>query len=118
MSADPHPADSTGVEGYHPTGVAAAAVVSGALVACQIQDRDLVLFRHNAAIIAFARRCPHAAGDLACGDVSRGRIICPEHGYKFDLATGRILWPADEIYRLRRYPVRQLDGQVYVRLEP
>jgi nitrite reductase (NADH) small subunit len=32
--------------------------------------------------------CPHRGGPLADGLIGDGRVICPLHGYIFDLATG------------------------------
>ena len=63
-------------------------------------------------IVAFAERCPHAAGKL--NEIHNGRVRCPEHDYKFDVRTGRILWPADELYHLRRYPIKVVDGVIWV----
>ena len=39
-------------------------------------------------------------------------IVCPWHGYEFDLRTGR--HPADPGIRLRRYPVHERDGEIVV----
>jgi len=39
-------------------------------------------------------------------------IICPWHGFEFDIRTG--VHPTDKRVRLRRIPVRVTDGAVYV----
>ena len=40
---------------------------------------------------AFATQaqCPHRGGPLADAIVGADKVICPLHGYKFDLATGQ-----------------------------
>ncbi len=84
-------------------------------IAARAGDVRLVLIRLGAEILAFGRYCPHAAGDFAQGRQAGARLTCPEHDYTFDLRTDRVLWPPDEVYRLRRYPVRVVDGMVRVR---
>lgn len=41
-----------------------------------------------------------------------GRVVCPWHGYEFDLASGRCA--NDPRLRLRRYDVIERDGEVYI----
>jgi nitrite reductase/ring-hydroxylating ferredoxin subunit len=42
----------------------------------------------------------------------RTHIVCPWHGYEFDLRTGE--HPADPSIRLRPYPVHERDGEIVV----
>jgi nitrite reductase (NADH) small subunit len=32
--------------------------------------------------------CPHEGGPLGEGSIEEGRVVCPWHGYAFDLRTG------------------------------
>jgi nitrite reductase (NADH) small subunit len=32
--------------------------------------------------------CPHEGGPLGEGNIEEGRVVCPWHGYAFDLRTG------------------------------
>jgi nitrite reductase (NADH) small subunit len=32
--------------------------------------------------------CPHEGGPLGEGSIEAGRVVCPWHGYAFDLQTG------------------------------
>lgn len=51
--------------------------------------------------------CPHKGGPLIDGLVAAGKVVCPLHGYTFDLATGK---PAhNECRAIRTYPVRLTD---------
>jgi nitrite reductase/ring-hydroxylating ferredoxin subunit len=55
---------------------------------------------------------PSAPGELAydrAGEV----LVCPWHGFEYDLTTGRELFQSVPT-RLRLYPVSVRDGQVYV----
>jgi nitrite reductase/ring-hydroxylating ferredoxin subunit len=38
---------------------------------------------------AMQRQCVHRGGDLADGIVSRGHVVCANHGWRFSTATGR-----------------------------
>ena len=58
--------------------------------------------------------CPHRQGPLADGIVGAGTVICPFHGWKFDLTTGHC---AAENVTLKIFPVYELDGQLFVELD-
>jgi nitrite reductase (NADH) small subunit len=55
-----------------------------------VAGREIAVFRARGtdAVHATQARCPHKAGLLADGMMGDGKIICPLHSYKFDLATG------------------------------
>jgi nitrite reductase (NADH) small subunit len=55
-----------------------------------VAGREIAVFRARGAdeVHAVQARCPHKAGLLADGIVGDGKVICPMHSYKFDLATG------------------------------
>ena len=42
---------------------------------------------------AVSNICSHAQEKLECGRMRRDSIVCPLHGARFDLATGRALSP-------------------------
>lgn len=48
--------------------------------------------------------CPHEGGPLAEGWLEGDAVVCPWHGYDFDLATGRCR--VDDDLAVARYPVR------------
>ena len=57
-------------------------------------------------------RCTHQAALVSGGRVRRGAIMCPLHGARFELATGRCVGGA---YRdLRTFPVRSENGIIEV----
>ena len=59
--------------------------------------------------------CIHRGGPLSQGMIENGNIVCPWHGWAFDLGTGCATH--DVARRARRYPLR-IDGDaVYVSLE-
>jgi len=58
--------------------------------------------------------CPHEDGPLSEGWLEAGAVVCPWHGFDFDLATGRCGVDADLAVPV--YPVRVSDGVVEVDL--
>ena len=49
----------------------------------------------NGELLAVTRRCRHLGADLAGGSTDRrGRLVCPWHGARCDVATVRMVrWP-------------------------
>jgi 3-phenylpropionate/trans-cinnamate dioxygenase ferredoxin component len=60
--------------------------------------------------------CSHANLELDGGRVRNGWIMCPHHGARFELRTGRHMGePA--FTGIRVYPVRVREGQVEVMVD-
>lgn len=96
----------------------AADVVEGKFLAVKIGSKKVLLTRFNGQVYAIDSLCPHAAADLSAGALRSWQICCHEHDYCFDIRTGRIVWPEDEVYRLRRYETKEENGRVLVGLNP
>ena len=96
--------------------VAGELVAEDEMTVVQIRGRKVILTRHEGVVYAIDHLCPHGAAYLAKGSLRRWRICCHEHDYCFDIRSGRIVWPEDETYRLRRYETREADGQIQVRV--
>ncbi|HEX9713112.1 MAG TPA: Rieske 2Fe-2S domain-containing protein [Actinomycetota bacterium] len=89
----------------------------------------------NAAGETFAvtRRCRHLYADLAGGTIdSKGCLVCPWHGSRYDVSTGRMVKGPGGIFEkipglgsafkaltkvlpLGRGTVEERDGEIYVR---
>ncbi|HEY4240915.1 MAG TPA: Rieske 2Fe-2S domain-containing protein [Kofleriaceae bacterium] len=65
-------------------------------------------------LVAVPSVCPHEDVSLAGGEFAGGVVVCPGHGYAFDVRTGRCGHDAGLL--LRRYPVTVVDGDVWVDL--
>lgn len=102
-------------QGYYEA-AAADSVHPNAMVKIKIEGRQVVLTRFEGQPYAFSAICPHAAADLSQGTLNRWKVSCPDHGYCFDVRSGRILWPEDEPYGLRLYPAKEENGMILVKL--
>jgi len=80
----------------------------------RVNNRDLALVRcaEGGAPHAVDNRCPHRGGQLGDGSVHGDDIVCPLHGYDFDLHSGISRYDPSE--RVSVYPARVADGQVQI----
>lgn len=54
-----------------------------------VEGLEIAVFRpRSGEVFATQASCPHAGGPLADGFIGNGKVICPFHAYRFDLATG------------------------------
>jgi len=101
-------------DGYYPAGPAAE-LGHEQMRVVDVEGERVIITRLDDGFHAFSATCPHAAGDLRKGEIYRGRIDCPEHGYRFDVRSGRTLWPPDELCRLKHFEIAEKAGQLLVR---
>ena len=82
-----------------------------------VGERRIAVFRNRQGeLYATQARCPHRGGPLFDGLLGGCTVICPLHGMRFDLTTGR---SSDPELSLETYPVRiDEQGRVLVELEP
>lgn len=93
----------------------------------------IAVFRIGGDFVSYENLCPHQGGPVCEGrffprieakytpdgratgemhDTSKPHLVCPWHGWEFDLRTGE--FAGNRAIRLRRYEVRVEEGQVYV----
>lgn len=82
----------------------------------RVDGREVAVFRcRSGAVYATAAECPHRGGPLADGLVGNHSVICPLHGFVFDLRTGDA--PGRECARLVTHPVIVgADGELTLEL--
>ena len=98
----------------------------------RVDTFEFGVFRQGDRVVAYENYCPHDGGPVCQGKViprveeelgpdqtSRGlrfsdkrNIVCPWHGWEFDIESGRHC--GDPKYRLRPVDVRVRDNRVYV----
>ena len=94
----------------------AADVVPGELRAFAVQGVTwpVIVTTVDGEIVAVPGVCPHEDVGLAEGDLDGAVLVCPGHGYGFDLRTGRCRH--DPTLSLRRYKVTHAGDEVWVDL--
>ncbi len=83
-------------------------------IASQLGGWYVLVARTEDGFHAVNDRCTHQAALVSGGRVRRGAIMCPLHGARFDVATGRCLGGAYP--DLRRFPLRVENGMIEVAL--
>lgn len=81
----------------------------------EINGQPIVLFAVNGQYFATSDECSHDGGPIGDGKIEGFEIICPRHGARFDIRTGKATrFPAVE--QIAQYPVRVVDGYLEVGL--
>jgi nitrite reductase/ring-hydroxylating ferredoxin subunit len=97
--------------------ISASFLADHKLTEVTVTGKRIGLLKRNNAIYAFTAACPHAGSPLCEGWLdAMGRIVCPEHKYRFDPANGRNT--SGEGYKLFTYPVEIRGDEVYVGFLP
>lgn len=79
----------------------------------EIADRPIVIFNIAGGFFAIGDVCTHDNGPLGDGDLEGYDIVCPRHGAKFDIRTGKVMgMPAVE--DIPAYPVQVRGGNIFV----
>ncbi len=80
-----------------------------------IDGEPIAVFNIAGLYYAIADVCSHDDGPVAEGELDRYEIICPRHGAKFDIRSGRVLTlPA--IVDIPAYPVRIEGTEIQIGL--
>jgi len=87
----------------------------GSASARAVAARRLAVYRVGDDVFALKDICPHQGDALHRLPPEAGAAVCIGHGWRFDLRTGRCL-RGDPEARIAVYPVRVVDGTVYVQL--
>ena len=65
-----------------------SALPPGGVELVTVNGQDVALFRRREEILAIGNECPHQGGNLCDGTVEGDIVICPLHGWEFDLRSG------------------------------
>ncbi len=87
-------------------------VKPGDVIAVTVDGVAMVLGLDGDRYFATQRQCAHRGGDLADGIVSRGHVVCPQHGWRFSTATG--CHDTASEYCLTVYAVRVTGAQIEI----
>jgi len=80
-----------------------------------VGGEEIAVFRQrDGRLFAVQNRCPHRQGPLSEGIAGGGKVICPLHAHRFDLATGKGHEPAE---CLKTFSVREVAGKIHLSLE-
>lgn len=75
---------------------------------------EVAIFRKDGQYAALDDTCPHQGASLGEGTLHEGRVICPWHGWMFDVTTGACFRVPG--ISVRVHPVRFAGGAVEVEI--
>lgn len=81
----------------------------------QLEHRFVTVFNIDGEFHAIDHECPHEGGPLGCGEVDGRIVVCPWHGWAFDVVTGRC--PTSPDLSVETFPVCVIDNQVHVEID-
>ena len=91
----------------------AAAIPPGDHASAEVDGVFVAVFNVDGEFFAVEDVCTHDGGGLAGGAIEGDQVICPRHGARFCLRTGRALTPP-AYEPVRTFRTRVVDGQVQV----
>jgi nitrite reductase/ring-hydroxylating ferredoxin subunit len=69
-------------------GIPLAEVPEGGAKLVRIRGEEIAVFKREGKLCAIQNLCPHEGGQLSQGWIENQCVVCPLHGYQFDLKTG------------------------------
>jgi 3-phenylpropionate/trans-cinnamate dioxygenase ferredoxin component len=79
----------------------------------EIDSKPIVILYIKGEYYAIGDVCSHDDGPVGEGNLEGYEIICPRHGARFDIRTGKVLaLPA--FVDIPAYPVRVVDDQIEI----
>lgn len=79
----------------------------------EIDGLPIVLYSLDGKYFATGDECSHDGGPIGDGEIDGNEIVCPRHGARFDVRTGKVTgMPA--VTDIPSYPVRVVEGKIEI----
>jgi len=89
-------------------------LAKGKPLSAVVEGQRIAVFLVKDEVVATTGKCPHAGGPLHLGSLCGSTLICPWHGWTYDVLSGAC--EEDTTVTLTRYAV-QIDGDdIYITL--
>lgn len=76
-------------------------------------EEQVALFRFNGRIFCLTNICPHRHRDsMHRGFIFDGKITCPEHGWTYDLETGKNVDHCQGLKSLKSFKILEKNGLI------
>jgi len=88
-------------------------LMDGERIFVEIDDLAIVVFNIAGSYFAIGDVCSHDDGPLGEGQTEEHEVICPRHGARFDIRTGKaVSLPA--IIDIPAYPIQVVGDQIEI----
>lgn len=90
----------------------AAECPAGSIQTLEINNVEIALVNYDGQFYALNNRCPHRGGQLGDGHLQGADLICPLHGWDFDVRTGISRY--NSLDSVATYEVTVVEGKVFL----
>jgi nitrite reductase (NADH) small subunit len=80
-----------------------------------VEGKEIGLFNVAGEFYAMDNLCPHRGAPLSDGRMVGAQIVCPWHGWAFDVQRGALMMDPTRCQKV--FPVKRKDGDVFVDME-
>jgi nitrite reductase/ring-hydroxylating ferredoxin subunit len=87
-------------------------LTEGNVKTARVLARTVAVIRIDGEFYGLEAGCKHMKASIARGKIEGHTIICPAHGWQYDIKTGACL--NEPWAQLKTFPVVVEDGQVFV----
>jgi nitrite reductase (NADH) small subunit len=89
-----------------------ADIAPGRGIRVEANGQEIALINAGGTIYAIEPNCPHMGGPLDEGELDGGTLVCPWHGWEFDLAGGKCNTSGED---LKCFAIEVKDGAVFLK---
>jgi 3-phenylpropionate/trans-cinnamate dioxygenase ferredoxin subunit len=86
----------------------------GQMKRVQVSGRSILLVRKGGEVFGLSNSCPHMGCSLDKGILREYLVMCPCHGWKFDIRNGQ--YEENSAIALVSYRCKIQNGKVYVKI--
>lgn len=79
-----------------------------------VKGAEIAVFNVGGKVSAIDNTCPHQGGPLGEGDLDGTAVVCPWHGWRFDVTTGAS--PMIPSAKVKAFEVNVQGNDVFVNL--
>jgi nitrite reductase/ring-hydroxylating ferredoxin subunit len=87
----------------------------GQMRAVRIKGKPILLARIGGEVFGLSNRCPHAGCSFEGGILRDYVVMCPCHGWKFDIRNGQ--YTENALTTLETYRCKVESGKIFVDIE-
>jgi len=80
----------------------------------EVNGREVALFQVDGKVYAIHAVCPHQGGPLDEGGLEGNTVMCPWHGWQFDVTNGVCTF--NDSIKQPTFPVKEEGDDIYIQI--
>lgn len=89
-------------------------IKDGQMKGIHVKGHTILLVRKGDEVYGLHNFCPHMGCSLERGILRENLVMCPCHGWKFDIRNGQ--YTENSAIKLATYPCKIENGRIYVKV--